>query len=702
MNSTFQPPEARREPHVVEQLGRTRTDPYAWMRDPNWQAVLRDPAALRPDIRAHLERENAYTADALAGTDALQETILAEMIGRIRADDSSVPVPDGPWAYYTRFAEGAQHPLHARRPSGDEDDAREQVLLDVDALARPHAYFRVAGSEHSPDHRLYAWAEDRQGSEAYTIHVLDLATRAAVGAPIESAAGSFAFSPDGGFLFWTFRDDNGRPTRVLRRPVGGGPADDVPVHEERDPGFFVGVEVTRSRGWIVVECGNQETSEAWVIPAGNPTAPARCIAPRETGVRYSLDDWGDRFVVLTNADGAIDYRIATVPHDAPAGRGAWQEWLAHSPGRYVTALLAFEGFLVHVERVDASDRIVVSARDGASHVIAAEDEASCLAPRGGSEFATATLRYVYDSPRDPAQVFDYDMASRTRTLRKTQEIPSGHDPQDYVVRRLHARASDGASVPVTVLARRDAIAAGPCPLLFYGYGAYGMAMMPHFSANRFSLVDRGWAWAIAHVRGGSEKGRGWFLDGRGAAKTNTFTDFLACADMLVEAGIARPGGIVAHGGSAGGLLMGAVLNLRPELWAGVAAAVPFVDVLNTMSDASLPLTPPEWPEWGNPLLDEDAYDRIAAYSPYDQVGPRPYPPVLALGGLSDPRVTYWEPAKWVARLRAETTGTAPILLRITMEGGHGGRSGRFEYLREPALVQAFALWTQTRECQRLR
>ena len=686
------PPIAPRHPLTTEQLGRTRTDDYAWMKDPNWQAVLREPTVLRPDIREHLVAENAYTASTLAETAPLQQTLFDEMVARIRPDDSTVPAPDGPWAYARRYAPAAQHPLLVRTP---REGGPEQILLDVDAMARPHAYFRLAAAEHSPDHRRLAWAEDRQGSEVYTVHVIDLESRDTLGAPIESCTGNFAFSPCGAHLFWTLRDDNGRPAAIFRRPVGGGPADDIEVYREPDAGFFLGVGIASSRQWIILSTGNQETSEAWVVPASDPTAAPRLVAAREPGIRYDVDHWGDRFVIRTNAD-ALDYRLVTAAPD-DLSRPAWQDLVPHRPGHFVTGFALFARYLVHVERVDALDRIVITDRTtNEVRPLAMDEQAYCLSVIGGHEYDTTTLRYAYDSPREPRQVFDHDMATGIRTLRKTQEIPSGHDPARYTVRRIQATAPDGATIPLTLLARQDAFEAGACPVLLYGYGAYGIPSMPHFSIQALNLVERGWIYATAHIRGGSEKGWGWFLDGRGPHKPNTFTDFTACADHLIATGHAQPGRIVAYGGSAGGLLMGAVLNQRPELWAGVAAAVPFVDVLNTMSDTTLPLTPPEWPEWGNPLLDPAAYDLIAGYSPYDQVAPHPYPPVLALGGLSDPRVTYWEPAKWVAKLRAQTTGTAPILLRMNMEAGHGGRSGRYEYLREPALVQAFAIWAMER------
>jgi oligopeptidase B len=418
--------------------------------------------------------------------------------------------------------------------------------------------------------------------------------------------------------------------------------------------------------------------------------------PRAVGVKYSLDHWTDRWVIHTNADDAIDFKLSTSDAAVPA-RSTWREWIGHQPGRYITGFAAFAGHLVRAERVDALDRLVVTARadaanGGGEHEVAFDEEAYALHLEGGYEYATTTARFVYQSPTTPRQTYDYDLASRARTLRKTQEIPSGHDPARYVARRLYAQAPDGAEAPITVLMLKDTPLDGSAPLLLYGYGAYGMAMEPSFSIRSLSLVDRGWIWATAHIRGGSDKGWGWFLDGRKASKPNSFTDFIACAEHLAAHGYGAQGRIAAYGGSAGGMLMGAVANLRPDLWGAIVAAVPFVDVLNTMSDTTLPLTPPEWPEWGNPLEDAAAYDLIAGYSPYDQVSAQAYPPVLATGGLSDPRVTYWEPAKWIAKLREFSAGDAPMLLKINMDAGHGGASGRFDFLKEIALDYAFAVW----------
>lgn len=685
------PPTARRDPKTIVQLGRTRVDDYAWMKDDNWREVLRDPSALRADIRGHLEAENAYAKDMLASTEALQAEMFAEMKGRIKEDDSSVPSPDGAWDYYVRYEIGAEHPIHARRPRGRTDG--EVVLLNEDELAKGKAFFQVGAAHHSPDHRLYAYACDEQGSEYYTIHIKDLATGEVLPQTADSAYGDFAFSPDSQWLFWIWRDDNARPAKVFRRPARGG--EDVLVYEEADDGMFLGVGATSDDSHIVIHVGNQETTEIWLIPAADPTAAPVVAEPRQVGVKYELDHWSDRWVIRTNADEAVDFKLARSMAEIPA-KATWVDFVAHQPGRYITGFAAYANHLVRLERVDASDRITIMAREGGEHVVAFEEEVHALSLSEGYEYDTTLTRFVYQSPTTPRQWIDYDMASRERTLRKTQEVPSGHDPSRYVARRLMATAADGAEVPITVLMLKDAPLDGSAPLLLYGYGSYGHAMDPAFSIRNLSLVDRGWIWATAHVRGGSDKGWGWFMDGRKEKKVNTFTDFIACAEHLADQGYGARGRMVAYGGSAGGMLMGAIANMRPDLWAGIIAAVPFVDVLNTMSDTTLPLTPPEWPEWGNPLEDAAAYDQIAAYSPYDNVQALPYPPILATGGLSDPRVTYWEPEKWVAKLRQYSTSASPILLKINMEAGHGGASGRFDFLKEIALDYAFAVWAVAR------
>lgn len=682
------PPVAKKEPKRIKQLGRVRTDDYAWMKDDNWQKVLRDPSLIKADVKAHLTEENAYTKAMLAKTEPLQKAMFEEMKGRVKEDDASVPALDGPFEYYTRYNVGAQHPIYARKPKGG---GAEEVLLDADALAKGKAYSEVGAADHSPDHKLFAYAEDAQGSEVFKVFVKDLATGQVLAEPVESSTGDFTFSPDSQWLFWTHRDDNGRPDKIYRRPTRGGAKDDVLVYEEADEGYFIGIGRVASDQFLVISAGNNDSSEALIIPASDPTAKPKVVEPRKAGVRYDVEHWDGDFIIRTNAGDAVDFKLMRAPIADPSAKN-WKEWVAHRPGTLIVGTTAYQNHFVRLERVNANTRIVVTEKGGAEHPIVMDEEAYVLSLEGGYEFDTPVMRYVYQSPTTPRQWFDYDMAKRTKVLRKTQEIPSGHNPADYVTKRLYAKAPDGADVPITVLMKKGTKLDGSAPLLLYGYGSYGIPMDPSFSIRNFSLVDRGWIWATAHIRGGSEKGWGWFLDGKRFKKKNTFTDFIACAEHLHSNGYGAKGRTVAYGGSAGGLLMGAVTNMRPDLWAGIIGAVPFVDVINTMSDTSLPLTPPEWPEWGNPIEDPEAYDYMLSYSPYDQIGAKPYPAVLATGGLSDPRVTYWEPEKWVAKLRDHTTSTNPILLKINMDAGHGGASGRFDFLKEIALDYAFAVW----------
>jgi oligopeptidase B len=662
-------------------------DDYAWLRAPNWQAVMRDPALLDPAIRAHLEAENAYTNAVMAETEALQHRLFAEMKGRIKEDDASVPAPDGAFSYYTRFVTNGQHPLFCRKPlSGGE----EQLLLDGNVLARDHAYFRIGNVAHSSDHRLIAYAVDTKGSEFFTVKVIEADSGTLLDARIVDNNGAFEWAADSRTLLYIWLDEEHRPRRVLRHDVGSESTDAM-LYEQADPGFFLGLSATQSRRFLLLSVHDHETAEVSLIDAKTPSEPPRLVSPREPEHDYSVEHHGDRLIILTNSDGAEDYRIVEAPVENP-GREHWREIEPHRRGRLILDVVAFKHDLVRLEREDGLPRIVARRfADGTEHAIAFAEEAYALGMSPGYEYDTSTLRFTYSSMTTPAQVFDYDLDTRERKLRKTQEIPSGHDPANYVTRRVMAPARDGETVPVSLLHRKEAPLDGSAPLLLYGYGAYGMTIPAGFSTNALSLVDRGFVYALAHVRGGKDKGYRWYKDGKREKKLNSFSDFIAAGEYLAEQGFTAPGRIVAQGGSAGGMIMGAVANMAPALFLGIIAEVPFVDVLNTMLDASLPLTPPEWPEWGNPIASEAAYRTILAYSPYENVRALDYPHILALAGLADPRVTYWEPAKWVAKLRAQKTDANLLLLRTNMDAGHAGASGRFERLKEVALAYAFAL-----------
>jgi oligopeptidase B len=506
---------------------------------------------------------------------------------------------------------------------------------------------------------------------------------------IPDTYGDFVWSADSKAIYWVARDENARPVAVYRHELGV--VGEKLVYREPDPGFFVGVHESQSRKYIFITSNDHTTTETRYFPADAADPEPKLIAERERGVDYSVVDFDGRFWIVTNADGAVDFCIMSAPADAP-GRENWKVEIPHRPGTLILEIEALANHLVWLERENGLPRIVVRERvSGAEHAIDFEEAAYSLGVSVGYAWDTTQIRFEYSSPSTPSQVFDYDMVNRTRILRKTQEVPSGHNPADYVVERIDAPAPDGALVPVTLLRRRETPVDGSAPLLLYGYGAYGITIPADFRTARLSLVDRGFIYAVADVRGSMAKGYQWYLDGKLEKKENTFTDFVAAGRHLVKLGYTRVGRVVGMGGSAGGMLMGAAANLDPELFGGIIAAVPFVDVLNTISDESLPLTPPEWPEWGDPIRDLAAFERIAGYSPYEQTGDKPYPPMLITGGLTDPRVTYWEPAKWAAKLRHLAPKGGPYFLRINMEAGHAGVSGRFASLRETALEFAFAL-----------
>ncbi|HEV7877443.1 S9 family peptidase [Bradyrhizobium sp.] len=682
-------PIASRRPHSFTTHGVTITDDYAWLKDPNWQEVLRDPSVLDPDIRSYLEAENDYTESLLGHAAGLQKTLVKEMRGRIKEDDSSVPAPDGPFAYMGKFREGGQHELFGRMPRSGGD---VEIILDGDALAAGHHYFKFGGARHSPDHRLEAWSADVKGSEYFAIQVRDWADGKDRADVVEETDGGVVWTADSKAFFYVKLDDNHRPMQVWRHRLGTPQAEDILVYEEKDSGWFTHIHESASGRFCVIAGGDHETSEQWLIDLADDTAKPRLVAARENGVQYSVADRGGELFILTNADGAIDFKIVTAPLAMPE-RANWRDLIRYREGVYILDFDLYAGHLVRLERANALPSIVIrDLESGGEHAIAFDEAAYSLSTIGGYEFDTTNLRFSYSSMTTPSEIYDYDMTSRERRLRKRQEIPSGHNPHHYVTTRIMATSHDGAQVPVSILHRKEFKRDGSAPLLLYGYGSYGHAMPASFAANRLSLVDRGFVYAIAHVRGGADKGWGWYLDGKREKKTNTFDDFAAAGRALIEAKYTRAKRIVGHGGSAGGMLMGAVANRSGELFAGIVGEVPFVDVLNTMLDGTLPLTPPEWPEWGNPIESEKDFRTILSYSPYDNVAAQDYPAILAMGGLTDPRVTYWEPAKWIARLRATMSGGGPVLLRTNMGAGHGGASGRFDRLDEIAIVYAFALW----------
>lgn len=683
-----QAPVCAKKPSSHSHHGITVQDDYAWLRADNWQEVLRKPELLDDEIRDYLNAENIYYHAAMADTDTIKTTLFEEMKARIKQDDSSVPAKDGDYLYHVAYETGAEHPKHKRSAL---DGTSEIVFLDGNKEAEASDYFRIGGVSSDPSQEVFAWSYDDNGSEYYTIKTRLFGAENDNETRVEKTGGYAAWDAHGTGFFYSRLDDNHRPSEVYYHKIGTNTADDRLIFREDDAGYFMSPGKGLQDKWVFIDIHDHETSETWLIPSDKPDAKPMCVAPRETGIEYDLEEAGDVFYILTNRDGAKDFKIVSAPMANPIPE-YWQDVVPHEAGRLILSHNAYEHYLTWLERRDGLPLIQIMDRStGEVHAIAFDEEAYFLGLSGAADYDSEIIRFSYSSMTTPSQVYDYNMRSRERVLRKTQEVPSGHVIDDYRTARIFAKSHDGAEVPVSLLWHKDTPQDGTAPCLLYGYGSYGIAIPTSFNTNALSLVDRGFVYAIAHIRGGKDKGFQWYEDGKRAHKINTFKDFIAAAEHLTAEHYTSHDRIIGHGGSAGGMLMGAVVNMAPEAFGGIIAEVPFVDVLNTMLDATLPLTPPEWPEWGNPIDNAVDYANIAAYSPYDCVAAKAYPPILAIGGLTDPRVTYWEPAKWTAKLREFQTGSAPILMRMNMGAGHGGASGRFARLEEVAQNYAFAL-----------
>ena len=681
MSVSIAPPIAARRPVVHSLHGEDRVDEWAWLRD-------RDDA----QVVDHLTAENAYTEAMTEHTGEFREKLFDEIVARIQETDLSAPEPHGPWMYFSRTEQGRQYPVLCRRRRDAADPEAEQVILDENALAEGHEYFNVGDVAVSPDHRILAYSVDTDGSEVYSVRFRDLERGVDLDDIVERAYYSLAWASDSMTVFGTHPDAAMRPYQVWRHRLGDQATADTVMYQEDDERFFAAVARTRSGGFIVLGLGSHVTSETRVLSAADPRGEFSVIEPRRQGVEYSVDHHGDRWFIVTN-DEAVNFRLMDAPVATP-GREHWRELIAHDDSVKLDGVDSFEKHLVLYERAGGQRRIRVAQLDrdplGEITAIDQPESVSTASPGANHEWDTEVLRFEYSSLITPASVIDLDLRTGVRTVVKQQPVLGGYDPADWVTERLWATASDGTQVPISLVHHRDLRRDGSAPALLYGYGSYEHSVDPVFRSTRLSLLERGFVFAIAHVRGGGEMGRRWYEDGKLANKMHTFTDFVACAERLVEAGYTSPDRLGIRGGSAGGLLMGAVVNLRPDLARAVVAEVPFVDVVTTMLDASLPLTVIEWEEWGNPTIAEH-YAWMRAYSPYDNVAGVAHPAMLVTGGLNDPRVGFWEPAKWVQRLRDRDTGDRRILLKMELGAGHAGPSGRYDTWREEAFVQAFLL-----------
>lgn len=678
-SSQPRPPIAAKQAHSFTHHGITVTDDYAWLRDADYPEV-KDEAVL-----AHLNAENAWFESRMAGQKDRIDALFTEMRARIKEADKSVPQKDGDYLYWIEYEEGAEYKKWWRRPVAGGDD---ELLLDEVALAAGKEYFRLGAISLSADGKLLAWSVDDNGSERFTARIKVVATGEMLPDVIEGTLSSLVWVAGDKGLVYSLANENWRTDNARLHWLGRPVSEDVELYHEDDDGFRVGSSLSANEQWLIISTSDHETSEVRLIPANDPLAAPILVRERVEGVEYDVDERDGVLYIHAN-DTHENFRLATAPLADP---GNWTSLIEGSDEFYLTGFDLFRDFYVIEGRVRGLDRIELRYYDDPARIEPIEfpEDSYEAGLADNPEWAVDRLRVSYESMVSPASVYDYHLADKSLELLKVQEIPSGYDASLYETKRLEIAARDGTLVPVSILFRKDRVGAGPLHL--YGYGAYGIAISPGFSTTRLSLVDRGFAYAIAHIRGGDDMGRAWYKGGKREARENTFNDFVDVARGLCDLGYTAPGRISISGGSAGGELMGAVINSDPALWGAVVAHVPFVDVLSTMLDESLPLTPGEWPEWGNPIEDKAAFQLIRSYSPYDQVKAQDYPPLMVTAGLNDPRVTYWEPAKWVARLRELKTDSNELILKTNMGAGHGGKSGRFESLTETAEEFAFILW----------
>ncbi|MDH4746536.1 S9 family peptidase [Sphingomonas sp. CBMAI 2297] len=675
------PPVAGTRPHSFTRHGVTIEDPWAWLKDPAY------PNVADKDVLAYLEAENSYFEKVMEPLKPLSETLFTEMRGRIKEDESTVPQKDGDWLYWTDYETGGEYPRWWRR---HVDGGEDVMILDEPALAEGKEYFRLGAFSVSPDGRLLAYAVDDNGSERFEVRVKDLESGALLPDTIPGMLSEIVWTADSKGFLYGLANENWRTDNARWHKLGEPVARDVELFKEADEGYRVAVGETQSRNYLLVSTGDHVTSEVYLLSPEDPSRPMVCVSPRKPGREYDVDEHDGTLFIHTN-DIDPQFRLVTAPVAAP---GEWTERIGPSAHFYMTGVTCFADYFIVEGREDGLDQIELHRYDPAIAPVRLKfPEASYVAGLGDNpEYAMAKLRIGYESMVTPGTVYDYSVATGELETLKVQEIPSGYDGSKYRTERLKIAARDGTEVPVSIVYPRDFPRDGTGKLYLYAYGAYGYAIPPGFSTSRISFLDRGVAFAIAHIRGGDDLGQQWYLDGKLEKRTNSFNDFVDVARGLIDRGFTHKGGIAIAGRSAGGELMGAVINSDPELWAVVVADVPFVDVLNTMLDESLPLTPGEWPEWGNPVTDPAAFALIRSYSPYDNVIAQAYPPLFISGGLNDPRVTYWEPAKWAARLRATKTDDQVLVLKTNMGAGHGGKSGRWESLKEAADEMAFVLW----------
>lgn len=686
-------PIAKKIAHKTTIHNITKIDEYAWLRADNWQEILQKPELLNEEIRSYLEAENTYQEIFMADSAKLCDKLFIELKGRIKEDDSSVPLKHDNYNYGVRYEIGAGLPIFFRIDA----NGVEEIYLIGDSIKKQHhgenkeAYFQIGNVSHASDHKKFIYAYDDKGAESYNIKIASFNNIITYKEIITHSSGNIAWDAAAKGFFYIKLNEQHRPYAVYYHVLGEPTDNDTNIYEEQDNGYFISLSSSLDKKYIFISIHNHETSEIWLLDAHNPITPAICVKKRQHKLEYYVKSSDDNFFILTNKD-APDFKIMSATKEQLLNDN-WQEYINYKEGRLIHNIYLLKNYLIWLETENGLSNIqYCSLKDPKTiHNLEVNEEVYELDIIGGFEYDTDIIRFTYSSPTSPQETYSYNLTSKERILLKTQTIPSGHDKTNYITKRIMAPTEDGELVPISLYYHKNTKLDGTAPCLLYGYGAYGMSVPTNFNSNSLSLVNRGFIYAIAHIRGGKEKGTKWYEKGKYTYKINSFKDFIAAANFLTKQNYSTSDKLIAYGGSAGGMLMGAIANMAPESFCSIIAIVPFVDVLNTMLDATLPLTPPEWPEWGNPIKNKNDYDLIASYSPYDNVKAHNYPHILALAGLTDPRVTYWEAAKWIAKLRATKTDNNIILLKTNMQSGHAGSADRFEKLKETAYIYTYIL-----------
>ena len=677
-------PKLRKEKKVINIHQDELFDEYAWIKQKDWQSVLKDPSKLNKEVLKYINDENNYKSEKLKNLDEFKENIFKELKGRIKDKDSSVPVQDGQYSYYSKYISNSEYPQFLRI----NKDNNEEIIFDANIKSKNFKFFNLHSVSHSHNHQYLAYNVDTNGSEYYDLSIEEISTKKIITKKIENTTGEIIWHPNNNIIFYTALDTNHRPNKIFAHKIGSDPKNDTLIYEETDAAYFCSPALSQSKKYLFIRTGDHQTSEYWFSHVDN-FKNIKCFRARKENEEYEIDHANDIFYILNNLDQCKNFKISTT---SITNIEQWSDFIAYNPKHLLLDFTVLKKWLVLLQRVNGLNQILIkNLENSEEHLIKFEDEAYELSLLGQYEFDTNLIRISYSSPITPSTVYDYDCNLRQKIHRKTQEIPSGHNSKDYICKRVMVIAYDQEEIPLTVLYHKNTKLNGKAPLLLYGYGSYGITIPDNFSSNRFTLINRGFIYAVAHVRGGREKGQEWYENGKLMNKKNTFLDFISCAEYLCKNNYTSKGKIIAQGGSAGGLLMGYISNERPDLFLGIIAQVPFVDICNTMLDEDLPLTVTEIPEWGDMKKNKEAFKYIKSYSPYDNVKKQNYPNMLITGGITDPRVTYWEMTKWIAKLRDFKTDENLIILDMNMDAGHSGASGRYDYLKEVALTYIFAL-----------